>query len=208
MKPRAALDPKIVAAIEAGAPLTPEQEAAVAAATAADAAQPTDNAPAAAVENAAAGVATDAGAATEGAPSAATPAPEAPKQTAPELVAYLEGQVTAKDKELLDLKVQLAEANKKIESMEGSHSKLRAIAEASASKMNVALGGAALTMTGLTDAELVAKHEVLTADFRKNFKVDGVASSTPEPKEKTAAAKQADPKHRAQIARVGLTAVK
>jgi signal peptide peptidase SppA len=184
MKPRAVLDPKIVAAIEAGAPLTAEQEALAAAAMAA-AATPTIDAPAAA----------DAAAAAAAAPAA--------EPAADELTAYLEAGIAKRDAEILALNVKLAAATEKNTSMEGAHVKLRAIAEASVSKLNIALGGSAVTCASLSDAELVAKHEALAADFTKNFKIDGVASVTPE-KDAAPAGADVTPIQRARLHAVGL----
>lgn len=198
--PRAVLDPKIVAAIEAGAQLTQEQEAIVAAATAEEVAVPSTDVPAA--EEGAAAVAAD-----KPKGEAAAAVVEAPANV--EVVAYLEQSVKDKSAEILALSVELATLKAKSADMEASHPALMEIAGNSVSKMNIALGKSAITVTGLTATAVIEMHKGLSADFQKAFKVDGVAVTAPETAEKkVVASTPAAPLHRAKIASVRLVPAK
>jgi signal peptide peptidase SppA len=202
MKPRAALDPKLVAAIESGAALTPEQEAALAAATAPEAASAEPVLPAAAPEAPAPEAADAQG--HEPTANAAAPVSASSVEAKPDLVVYLEGAVKERDAQILSLNVELKSAMDSLASMQAAHDALVGIAKASINKMQVALGGHEMALTGLSATEIVAKHAQVNEDFKQTFKVEGVAVSAPEASKKAAEAANVSPIHAARIRAVNL----
>lgn len=181
---KTALTAQQIAAMAEGAPAAqaqaaaaPAQEGAGVAAPAADAIP--DNAPAAA-----------------GAPEA-TPADPAAKPAAEdkpnELVAFLQGQLSAAQAQVLDLSIQLRDVKASKESMDGSHAAMRAIAVASVDRLKIALGSAAGGAEALSDEALLAEHASLRAQFESKFKAGGVAAVSSSGSAEKGAEAAADP---------------
>ena len=118
-------------------------------------------------------VAEPAAAAAEPAAAAAEPAAAEP---AAAVVDYLQGQVKEKDAALLAANVELSGLKKQLEDMQAAHAGLVEIAGKSVSNMQVALGGAAADLTGLSATQVLAEHKRVTALFSSKFKAGGVAA--------------------------------
>jgi capsid assembly protease len=114
--------------------------------------------------------------------------PAAPKaeDKPSELVAFLQGQLSAAQAQVLDLSIQLRDAKAVKEAMDGSHAALRAIAVASVDRLKVALGASAGGAETLSDDALLAEHATLRAQFESKFKAGGVAAVAPATAEKGA----------------------
>lgn len=113
----------------------------------------------------------------------------APAVTAPapstDLVAYLTGQVTAKESELLAANVKLAEATAAAAAANESVPGLLAIAQTVIGSMQVALGGSD-TSKALGAKDAVAEHAKLAPVYAEKFKVGGIAvqaAAVDEPKQ-------------------------
>lgn len=189
MKPRAVLDPKVVAAVAAGAPL----EAALAAPAAEAAPESTTEAdPAAPAAEAAPESTTEADSAAPAAEAASAPAE-------PSLVEHLQAQLSKRENDLVDVRVELAAAKARLAEFDKHLPALLGIARASVNKMTVALGGAETNLDSLSLADLTARHDAVSEDFKKAFKVGGVASTTIEAKQPAARATNVSPLHAAKI---------
>ncbi len=114
--------------------------------------------------------------------------PAAPKaeDKPSELVAFLQGQLSAAQAQVLDLSIQLRDAKAVKEAMDGSHAALRAIAVASVDRLKVALCASAGGAETLSDDALLAEHATLRAQFESKFKAGGVAAVAPATAEKGA----------------------
>lgn len=198
-------NPLLAAAREAALRQAQEARAAAEAAAGTGAAPAEGGAPAAGVEGEPAAVAE--GEATEGAQAAeggavaqeAAPGGVAVAEqltAAVAQVAVLEKQVEALNDKLLAAGVEAARAKGELEKAQASRTSLRAIANSVVDHLNIALGRAGGTAEKLSDEQLVADHDRLSAEFDANFKAGGVAvpSST-----KGAAVSAADPKKAARV---------
>jgi hypothetical protein len=92
------------------------------------------------------------------------------------VVALLNTQLEAKDKQIVSLTIEKQTLEAKAADAAAVMPALLEIATKSASTMNVALGGAELSMTGLTAAQIVAEHARLSTSFTAKFPVGGVAA--------------------------------
>jgi signal peptide peptidase SppA len=108
----------------------------------------------------------------------ATPAPAADATPAPAdgVVTYLQGQVAAKDAQILELSLALQAEKDRAGAMEASHVALVAIAAKSVSNMQIALDRKAGDVSKLGATELLARHQELTAAFEAQFPAGGVAA--------------------------------
>ena len=136
----------------------------------------------------------------DAAPAAAAPAE--PKADSG-VVTFLQTELKAAQKELLDANVALKEAQAKITSMETTHNGLVKIAAASVRNMKVALGMTAVDYSGMSAEQVLAEHASATEAFQKAFKAGGVAAvNAPEP----APEAKLDPHYKARIAATRTTA--
>jgi hypothetical protein len=94
-------------------------------------------------------------------------------KTKPEVLAYVQGQLTAAQAETVELKVKLAQATEQLAATEG----LTKIARASVGNMSMNLGGAATAGEAFSGAALVAEHARLDAVFKEKFKVGRVTAT-------------------------------
>jgi hypothetical protein len=112
--------------------------------------------------------------------AAETPPVAAPVAAAPDVVTFLQGELTKVQASLVqalaDKQVLEARATEASASQDG----LLSIARASLRSMTVALGGQASAADTLGPTELLAEHARLSAVFKDKFKVGGVAAVTPE----------------------------
>lgn len=175
MKPRTVLTKEqVAAAIAAGAdavaleanndlPAPTAEELAAEAKAVADAKIAADAATAQVEADAAAKAAAD-----------ATAAPDAKTEA---VVALLKEQAAGLQAEVVALKVAAKAAEDKFKVDTSSLDALRKIAADSINKMTIALSGTAVTLDALTPEATVTRHAEVSADFFKNFKVGGVAST-------------------------------
>lgn len=102
------------------------------------------------------------------------PVPAAPE--APSAVSVLQGQLAQAQEQLLDLKIELRDANKRVESMTATNKGMRAVVEQSVQYLRVALNQGAGTANAMSDDQLLSEHDRLHAQFDANFKAGGVAA--------------------------------
>jgi hypothetical protein len=180
----ATLTEQDIAAIAAGASLEAQPGEAVVAAPAAAAAAPVaEAAPAAA----AAVAPTDGAGETAGA-GVVAPTAEV-KEDGAGVVKYLQAQVKEKDESIVSLRIELKDANEKLEAAQATHDPMLGIVRASIKNMRVALGSPAGDVDGLKATEALAEHARLLGEFKKAFKAGGVAAAAPATdKQETAAA--------------------
>jgi hypothetical protein len=198
--PKATLTEQEIAALASGAAIvaaaqTPEQLAAAEAAAAAEAQ--------AAAEAATAAAAAEAQAAAEAATAAA--AAEAAASADKGVVAFLQAQIKEKDEQLIAAGVTRKELEAKVTSIEATHQGLLTIARESIGKMQVALGGSAADLSSVEPVAVLAEHSRVSAEFKKQFKVGGVAVTAPEEKSETtpAAGKPTERQARLKAVRIG-----
>lgn len=177
MKPRASLDPKLVALVQSGAPLNDEQKAEVEAARVAEAEAKAEAVKAQALADKA--IADKAAA--DALAAAAVPPVEAAAAPADkgELVTYLEKQLAERGTELAAANAKLATAESQVAEMKPPHDALVEIACNSINTMTVGLGGRAADLKALSAKEVVARHATTLADFQKAFPIGAVAASAP-----------------------------
>lgn len=107
-----------------------------------------------------------------------------------EIVAFLKGEIVAKDEKIVAQAGELSTLKAKADGMEATHKGLRAIAETSVGYLRVALGSSGAKVEDMTDASLLAEQASLQKAFETKFKAGGVASvstGTPEKKGDAAA---------------------
>lgn len=106
------------------------------------------------------------------------PVAETPEATKPatDVTEYLQAQLKVKDEQLLASGIELSDAKKQIADMEAAHEGLLAIAVKSLSNMQVALGGAAVELAGVSATQVLADHGRVSALFASKFKAGGVAA--------------------------------
>lgn len=127
------------------------------------------------------------------------PAEEAPAEQPdaaaerPDLVAYLKGDIAAKDAALIDAKVKISQLEASITEMKATHEGLLAIARDSVGKMKVALGGSAEAAAAMSASEILAAHSEVSTVFKSKFKVGGVAATAPTAEEEREAAPAVNP---------------
>jgi signal peptide peptidase SppA len=116
--------------------------------------------------------------------AAATETPAAPAAANGELISYLQQQLASSQEQLIDLRMQVKQANETITSMKTCHDGLMAIAVRSIGNMKVALGLPATDASKQSPESLLADHAATAEAFQKAFKAGGVAavSAAEEPK--------------------------
>lgn len=106
------------------------------------------------------------------------------EKTESEVVAFLRGEIVAKDERIVQLSVELRDEKAKVEGMQANHKAMRAIAEASVGYLRVALGTSGAETKTMDDTQLLAEQASLQEQFKTKFKAGGVASVTPTASEK------------------------
>jgi hypothetical protein len=112
-------------------------------------------------------------------------------------VQLLSSQLKEKDAALLEAGIKLNELQGKLADLEASLAPLLQIAGKSIANMQVALGGSALSIEGLSAAAVLAEHDRVSEVFKTKFKVGGVAAVSAEaPADKQT---PVDPRHLARV---------
>lgn len=112
-------------------------------------------------------------------------------------VQLLSSQLKEKDAALLEAGIKLNELQGKLADLEASQAPLLQIAGKSIANMQIALGGSALSIEGLSAAAVLAEHDRVSEVFKTKFKVGGVAAVSAEaPVDKPT---QIDPRHIARV---------
>lgn len=128
--------------------------------------------------------------------------PAVPDQTA--VIAMLQTQLDAATQSTVNLSVELAQANRKVESLTASQAGLKQIVAGSLSTMRVALNLSKVDLSTMSAESLVAEHGAVASQFASTFKVGGVAAhSQTEETVKTAAV--GVPKHLVEATRFSAT---
>lgn len=91
-------------------------------------------------------------------------------------VQLLSSQLKEKDEALIQARVELAKLSEFASSVEATHAPLLAIAAKSVGNMQVALGGSAMSLEGMSATAVLAEHQRLSEQFQSKFKVGGVAA--------------------------------
>lgn len=89
---------------------------------------------------------------------------------------YLQGQIREKDAQALATGIELSGLQKQVEDMQAAHAGLMEIAGKSLSNMQIALGGAAVNLDGVSATQALAEHTRVSAMFSSKFKAGGVAA--------------------------------
>ena len=92
------------------------------------------------------------------------------------IVAYLQGQVADKDKQILDANVELSSIRKAHEEFSAVVTGLTEVVVNSLNNMVVALGGTAIDATGMAPLAVLAEHKRVSDQFKSKFKAGGVAA--------------------------------
>ncbi len=119
------------------------------------------------------------------------------------VLAYVQGQLSAAQSEVVDLKVQIKSLEGQLASMKGTHDKLLAIAGGSLRNMKIALNAGALDVSAMSAEAVLAEHEATAKAFHDKFKAGGVAAASD--KDAVDSAQKLDP-HRMQ--RIKATSLK
>lgn len=101
--------------------------------------------------------------------------PEVPAADAA-VVNLLQTQLSAKDKDLLEANVKLAEQSRQLAEVQATFDGLLTIARTAVSHLSVALGGSAEAGNTLGAAQALAEHARLAEQFKRKFKSGGVAA--------------------------------
>lgn len=97
----------------------------------------------------------------------------------------LKAQLSDVSSQLVESKVEIKTLQTELEGIQVATEGLVEIAAKSINAMQVALGGAATTLTGMSAKEVLNLHTQVSADFKKNFKVGGVAAVAPSTNQET-----------------------
>ena len=112
-------------------------------------------------------------------------------------VQLLSSQLKEKDAALLEAGIKLNELQSKLADVEASQTPLLQIAGKSIANMQVALGGSALSIEGMSAAAVLAEHDRVSEVFKTKFKVGGVAAVSAEaPSDQQT---PVDPRHLARV---------
>lgn len=130
--------------------------------------------------------------------SAAAPSETAPAASA-DITQFLQGQLASAQSQVVDLTVQLRDAQASAQRLEGQNAALRGILVASVERLKVALGMPAIGADSATTENLLAEHNSLRAQFESKFKVGGVAAVAPAAPAADQAAQPEDPLRAARI---------
>lgn len=132
----------------------------------------------------------------------ATNALEQAKTPSADLVAFLQGQVTAQAAQVLELNLANRDLQAKVDSFKLTRTPMVKLVQDSVNNMRVGLGGSAMDLTTLSDEALLAEHARVREDFKKKYPVGGVAAVAPEDKKTESAAAAASPIESAKLAAV------
>lgn len=108
------------------------------------------------------------------APSASQAA--APAAAPADITQFLQSQLASAQAQVVDLTVQLRDAQAAHQRAEGLNASLRSILEASVDRLKVALGMPAAGAQAASTEVLLAEHANLRAQFESKFKAGGVAA--------------------------------
>jgi ClpP class serine protease len=92
------------------------------------------------------------------------------------IVAYLKGEVKDKDAALMAAQIEINGLKAKTADMEANFNGLIVIAGASLSNMQIALGGSAVKVEGMSATAILAEHARVAGTFQEKFKAGGVAA--------------------------------
>lgn len=138
-------------------------------------------------------------AATENLPaSAAAPSEPAPAASA-DITQFLQGQLATAQAQVVDLTVQLRDAQASAQRLEGQNAALRGILVASVERLKVAMGMPAVGADSTNTEALLAEHNTLRAQFESKFKVGGVAAVAPVAADVDKSAQPEDPLRAARL---------
>lgn len=138
-------------------------------------------------------------AATENPPaSAAAPSETAPAASA-DITQFLQGQLATAQAQVVDLTVQLRDAQASAQRLEGQNAALRGILVASVERLKVAMGMPAVGADSTNTEALLAEHNTLRAQFESKFKVGGVAAVAPVAADADKSAQPEDPLRAARL---------
>lgn len=138
-------------------------------------------------------------AATENPPaSAAAPSEPAPAASA-DITQFLQGQLATAQAQVVDLTVQLRDAQASAQRLEGQNAALRGILVASVERLKVAMGMPAVGADSTNTEALLAEHNTLRAQFESKFKVGGVAAVAPVAADADKSAQPEDPLRAARL---------
>lgn len=138
-------------------------------------------------------------AATESPPaSAAAPSEPAPAASA-DITQFLQGQLATAQAQVVDLTVQLRDAQASAQRLEGQNAALRGILVASVERLKVAMGMPAVGADSTNTEALLAEHNTLRAQFESKFKVGGVAAVAPVAADADKSAQPEDPLRAARL---------
>ena len=112
-------------------------------------------------------------------------------------IQILNNQLAAKDEALLQAGIKISNLEAKVAEVAVSYDAVLDIARKSVNNMQVALGGSALDLQGMTAASLVAEHMRLSEQFASKFKAGGIAAVSAEQSAKQEP--QVSPRHRAMV---------
>ena len=111
-------------------------------------------------------------------------------------VQLLTSQIQERDASLLAAGIKVAKLEEQVAEMAATSAPLVEIAALAISNMRIAMRGSAYSAEGSTPAQVLAEYKSVSEQFKKQFKVGGVAAVSGEaPAEKT----QVDPRHLARV---------
>lgn len=91
-------------------------------------------------------------------------------------IALLKTQLSAAQDQLVEAKATNKVLSDQVAAEQASNAGLASIAVKSINSMQIALGGHASDFTGAKATDVLSTHDRVSADFKKNFKVGGVAA--------------------------------
>ena len=130
--------------------------------------------------------------------SAAAPSEPAPAASA-DITQFLQGQLATAQTQVVDLTVQLRDAQASAQRLEGQNAALRGILVASVERLKVAMGMPAVGADTANTEALLAEHNTLRAQFESKFKVGGVAAVAPVAADADKSAQPEDPLRAARL---------
>ncbi len=92
------------------------------------------------------------------------------------VVALLQGQLSAAQAQVVELTVQGTANATKVTALQAAVTGLRAVVEASVSRVRIALNLPVVKVDAMSDTELLAEHTTLTEQFTSKFKAGGIAA--------------------------------
>ena len=135
-----------------------------------------------------------------GNPPASADAPSEPAPAASaDITQFLQGQLATAQAQVVDLTVQLRDAQASAQRLEGQNAALRGILVASVERLKVAMGMPAVGADSTNTEALLAEHNTLRAQFESKFKVGGVAAVAPVAADADKSAQPEDPLRAARL---------